>query len=525
MKQGIVFIVAAAIMVLTGLPGLRAQGQLSGSFETRSIYYLDDSETKAFAPEDNPGSNNYLKLDYGYGKFSAGVQYEAYLPVVQGLPTGLHNSGLVLKYASFRDSSLTVTAGDFYEQFGNGLILRTYEERSLGLNTAIEGVRVDYSFGSIARIKGFAGRPREFMEKAGSVVKGASLHFDLASLLQLKSSSLTAEANYVNRYVRYAGQAGIDPNVNAWSLRGNWIRGAVSLQGEYAYKTKDAAAYSGDIKKDGSAFLLELGYNANGFGSLLSVRRLEYMQFGTSRGIAGIGRDLNFLPALTRQYSYSLANLQPHNTMGNGETGGQLDIRYRFKRGTSLGGRYGTRISLNASAYYNLKGDVANGYDFFAIGSTRYYRDINVDVEKKISQAVNLHLVYSAQAYNPVVIGKENTQHFSNIAVADLTWKATDSESLRFEGQHLWSREYYKNWTAGLVEYTIASTWSFFAGDMYNYGDTGIHYYNTGCSYTASRTRFSLSYGRNREGVICVGGICLLMPAYTGFNLSVTSSF
>ncbi len=504
---------------------LSAQIRVSGSFETNSVYYFDDRKTKADAPENNFRSNNYFKLDSGHGRFKAGVVYEAYLPVLQGLPSGLHDSGLVFRYATFSDSSLTVTAGDFYEQFGNGLILRAYEERAIGLNTSIDGIRVAYSLGKIARIKGIAGRPREFMDKAESVVKGVSLNIDLAPLLRLRQSSVSMEASYVNRYVRYAGQAAVSPNVNAYSLKGSWMYGGVSLQGEYAYKTRDPGAYNSNLNKDGSAFLVELAYTAPGFGSLLSVRRLEYMQFGTSRGIAGIGRDLNYVPALTRQHSYTLANLQPHNTMGNSETGAQLDIWYRIKRGTVLGGRYGMKLNLNASAFYSLKGNAAEGYDFLGIGNTRYYQDINVDLEKKISPAVSLRLLYSDQVFNPVVTGKENRQYFSRIAVADVTWRTAESRSFRFEWQHLWSKDYQKNWTAALVEYHIAPAWGIFAGDMYNYGDTGIHYYSSGCSYSVSRTRLALNYARNREGVICVGGICLLMPAYTGFNLSVTSSF
>jgi len=506
-------------------PRLQAQHHLSGGFESNSVYYRDDRKTEAVVPENNLGSNNYFKLDYQYHKFSAGIQYEAYLPVLQGLPAALHGSDLVLKYASFQDSSLMVTAGDFYEQFGNGLIFRAYEERALGLNTAMEGIRASYSFGRAVRLKALAGRPREFMGRAESVVKGGSVQVDWTTLLRLNRSSFTTEANYLNRYVSYTGQAAIDPNVNAYSFGGNWMTGGFSLEGEYAYKTKDPGAYNGQANKDGSALLLQVGYTASGFGSLLSFRRLEYMQFGTSRGIAGIGRDLNYLPALTRQYSYSLANLQPHNAVGNSEIGGQLDLHYRLRRGSWLGGRYGAKVALNASTYYNLKGDVEGGYAFLDKGDTRYYQDINIDVEKKISPSLQLLLLYSNQVHNPIVIGKANTLYFSQIAVADLTWKVSAARSFRFELQHLWSNDYQKNWAAGLAEFAISPAWTCFIGDTYNYEDTDIHYYNGGCSYTVSRTRFALNYGRNREGVICAGGVCLYMPAYTGFNLSLISSF
>ena len=67
----------------------RPKGYLTGSFETNSIYYVDDAKTNAIVPDDRFGSNNYLKLDYYRGRFSAGVQAEAYLPVLQGYPTEL----------------------------------------------------------------------------------------------------------------------------------------------------------------------------------------------------------------------------------------------------------------------------------------------------------------------------------------------------------------------------------------------------------------------------------------------------
>jgi hypothetical protein len=504
---------------------LQAQNRLSGGFETNSIYYFDDERTDAVAPGNNLGSNNYFKFDYQYRKFRAGIQYEAYLPVLQGLPPALNGTGIAMKYASFEDDNLTVTAGDFYEQFGAGLIFRAYEERQLGLNTAVEGVHIAYSFRDIVRIKGFAGRPREFMDRAGSTVKGASMNIDLASLLKFENHTLTGEINYIGRYMTYTGQADVNPNVNACSFRGNWMYGGFSLQGEYAWKSKDPALYNDNLNKDGSALLVELGYDNAGFGSLLSFRRLEYMQFGATRGISGVGRNLNYLPALTQQYSYSLVNLNPYNTMGNNEIGGQLDLHYRIKRNTFPGGKYGARIALNVSTYYNLKGDTEHGYEFLNTGTTRYYQAINVEMEKKLNDAFKLLLLYSNQVYNPLVAGKADALYFSNAAVADLEWTLNDTKSFRFEAQHLWTKDDHKNWTAALIEFNVAPAWSFFVNDMYNYGDTNTHYYGGGGSYTVSRTRIALKYGRNREGVICAGGVCMVMPAYTGFNLLLTSSF
>lgn len=525
MKQAIILTCLTVAIICTGTISVSAQGNLSGSFETNSVYYLNDSRAGIIAPDDKTGSNNYFKSDYRYKKFSAGVQYEAYLPVLQGLPSTLRNSGLTFKYASFQDSNFSVTAGDFYDQLGNGLIFRAYEERAIGLNTAVEGVRLAYSFHNLVNVKGFAGRSREFMDRAASNVKGGSLSVDIASALRLERSTANAAIHIINRYVAYAGQEPIDPNVQAYSFTMDWTIDAFSFQGEYAYKSRDNSTYSNNRNKDGSALLLEIGYNTPGFGSSLTLRRLEYMQLGTTRGITGIGRDLNYLPALTKQHSYSLAMLNPHNTMGNEETGGQLDIQYNIKQGSLLGGKYGIPLSLNASTYYNLQGDVVNGYSFFTPGSTKYFRDINIEMEKRISASVLTHLFYANQQFNPMVIGKENSLYTSHTLAGDLRWQLKQAQSLRFELQHLWSKDYQKNWAAALVELSASPAFTCFIGDMYNYGDTNMHYYKLGGSYSFSRTRVGLTYGRSREGLICAGGVCLYMPAYTGLNLSLTSSF
>ena len=128
----------------------------------------------------------------------------------------------------------------------------------------------------------------------------------------------------------------------------------------------------------------------------------------------------------------------------------------------------------------------------------------------------------------------ENHPHEAHIFVGDVTHKFNRKTSLRFEVQYLLSgdeksewKEIYSegDWVAALVEVSLAPRWSFYVQDMYNIGKTKTHYYNGGFSYTYNRTRVQLSYGRNRAGQICSGGVCRYSPAYTGVNLVLTSSF
>jgi hypothetical protein len=81
----------------------------------------------------------------------------------------------------------------------------------------------------------------------------------------------------------------------------------------------------------------------------------------------------------------------------------------------------------------------------------------------------------------------------------------------------------------GMLEYSIAPQWFFSVSDQYNYGNEidakKIHYYNLGFGFNRSSSRVQISYGKQREGILCVGGVCRQVPAAYGFNITLTSSF
>jgi hypothetical protein len=61
--------------------------------------------------------------------------------------------------------------------------------------------------------------------------------------------------------------------------------------------------------------------------------------------------------------------------------------------------------------------------------------------------------------------------------------------------------------------------------NTYEYRHELLHYYQVGASFTYNSFRAQLSYGRNRAGYVCSGGVCRFQPAYTGVNLTMTLSF
>ena len=45
-----------------------------------------------------------------------------------------------------------------------------------------------------------------------------------------------------------------------------------------------------------------------------------------------------------------------------------------------------------------------------------------------------------------------------------------------------------------------------------------LHYMNVNVGFLKGSTRFEIGYGKKREGIFCVGGVCKLVPSSNGLN-------
>ncbi len=510
------------------------KGSLSASFETNTIYYIEDDKTGAQVPTDNIGSNNYLKVDYTYKGFTTGFQIESYQPALYGYPSELEGSKFINYYAGWAKDNFTVIAGSFYEQLGSGLLFRSWEDRTLGFNNAMMGAKFSYNFNNYINVKGMWGAPRLGMEYSETQMRAVDLSISIADILSWKRTSLFIEGSVLNKYEALPTDLvaeGEKENVNGYSARINYEHSGFSFKGEYVDLGNKFinmpllidGEYVEWHKKKGNAQLLELGYSKKGLGITMTGRRLEWMATTIDRNNASIANITNYVPAMSTQYTYMLTTLHPYNpqtglmTMGgtnSGEIGGQIDLFYNFKRGSFLGGKRGMKVHANYSSYYTIQEE-----DSYKAGRM-LFKDFSADIEKQWSKKLKTSLLYSYQEYNPDY-GLSNRTNLSNIVVADILYKFTNRFSTRVELQYLTSQENEKDWMAGLLEVNYSPNWSVFVSDMYNSGDTKVHYYNVGAAYTASNMRAGLSYGRVREGFVCSGGVCRRSPAYTGLNLSL----
>lgn len=548
---------AALALCLSG--GLMAQeggGQIHGNFSMDGQLYSDDEQIGAEKPPSDFGFNAWTNLNYRNGPFEAGMRFESYEPALLGYPAGqpYKGTGIGYRYATFRKDGLEVTAGNFYEQFGQGLAFRTYEERSLGVDNAMDGVRLKFSPSTGIYLKGIIGTQRLAFDKGTTqgvgIVRGIDGEVSLVEAFPLffpklaeKGNNFTLGGSFVSKFQTDQNPLlELPENVGTWAARGHYTNAKWDLYSEYAYKINDPNGSNHNIYKPGQALMASATYSTRGLGISAGAHTYDNMVYQSDRSAPTLfDLNINYLPTLAKQHSYNLpATLYPYATQGNGEVSYQGEIFYKFDRGSKLGGKYGTKITLNWSGVWSLDSTAIpndtvhfNGYTtkFFAMGDRQYFSDFNVEVRKKLSANWELALTYMNLVYDIETIQGEAGKPvvYANMFILEGLHRINDKISLRFEAQQLSTKQDQGSWATALAELTFSPHWFLAAMDQYNYGGAvdveQIHYPIGSFGYIRGGSRFSFSYGRQRAGIFCVGGVCRVVPAATGLTVSITSTF
>ena len=522
------FTLAVGLLTLTAVAFAQDEdrGNFSAGLETNTTYYLNDDKSGVMAPEGRMGSNNYLKMDYSWKGFSAGIQVEGYLPPLLGYFASGNNQynmfGRYDFYAGYSGNGWDIRLGSLYEQFGSGLLFRTYEDRTLGINNALQGIRVGYTFGDFLTIKAMYGLVKDIKDYTGVFVSGADLSLSISRAAKWDTFDWTVEGSVLDKYeaVGENPMPGVTPHTLGYSARMALGYAGFRLSGEYVSRQSDPGMYNTMDTTRSEAIQVDFGYTGYGFGALLSFRKLHNPFLQGSRSFDGMYTYINYVPALTQQHTYSLATLNPY-TPQQDEIGGQADLYYNFRRGTVMGGKKGMKIHANFSTYYGEAMNFMSG----EMQNELLFRDLTVDVERWFGSDFKMILFYSWQTYNHVPGSGELWK--SHAVVADMTYKFDRKNSLRLELQHLFTKDDYKingekgNWAAALLEYSFAPRWSVSIQDVWNYQGNKVHYVNGSVSYSYSKVRAQLNFGRFKGGYQCSGGVCRQTPAYTGVNLSL----
>jgi hypothetical protein len=535
-------------------------GTISGSIQMDAQSYTQDSVIGAPNVPEKILSNTFANILYTRGKFTAGIRFESYQGPLLGIDPRYASSGdgtgigMPYRFARYEDEHADITVGNFYEQFGSGMILRTYEERNLGFDNSIDGIRARFKPTEGLQLTGFVGRQRTFFDLSEGIMRGADVNVDLGTLAGgLLADGMQAQvgASMVSRFQADQNDfLKLPENVTAWSVRGNLLSGGFTLDLEYATKINDPGATNLNSFNPGNALYLATAYSGEGYGVNLAAKRIDNMDFRSDRTATGNFQTINFLPALTKQHTWRLITLYPYATQPTGEFALQGDIVFTIPKGSFLGDEE-TTFNINASLVHGLDTTHVDQYEYTSAflwsGDIRdlYYRDINIEVSRKWGKKFKTTVSYVNLDYNQDIVERRAAPGElkygivnANFVVLELWYTPTRGRSIRTEFQYM--KVSYEDgvkaksaqngdWVMALVEYAVSPSWYFTLFNEYNYGNEDealrTHYPNASVAYTKDALRIQGGYGRVRGGILCVGGICRPVPASNGFTLGMTYTF
>lgn len=544
--------------------------RISGDFGFNGMYYIPDSLIGAEKVDSKVRANAFLNLLYSNGGFSAGMRYEFYMfPLIDFEKINYKGQGVRYFFADYKNKFIQVTAGNFYDQFGNGLTLRAYEDRQLGIDNSLLGARIKVTPYKGVYLKGVWGVERlNFDSYIGrqDYVRGIDAELSFGEMFEkVQEAGFTANvgASFVSKFEKadeeinvslYPGTDSattgviavdkIPQNVATWAARMSFGYKGFRLDGEYARKMQDPNVTNDFIYKKGDALFLSATYSMKGLGVAASFIRADNMDFRTQRmQKTNSLLYINNIPAINRQYSYQLISDYSFASQPNSQIGVQLQVNYQIPKKTKLGGKYGTDLTFNFSRFHNtdqqpvalavdygtLSGTDGYTSSFFKFGPDLLYQDIGFEISHRFTKQWKWILAYNYITYNLEKLQGHEGMMRGHLVASDLQWKVTPKHSLRLELQHLYTRDDDGSSIYGMLEYAISPKWFISVGDEFNYGNHNpqqrLHYFNIAGAFVWNTTRIALNFGKTKEGILCIGGVCRAVPASYGVGLSVTTSF
>lgn len=527
--------------------GFSQWGYFSGSFQSNTNFFIRDSLIGAYnLPHyDNykVGTDVWLNLNYTNDKYEleTGVRLDFFYNSILRTPTTPYTSvGLGSFFIKKKVKDLTITGGYIYDQIGSGIIYRTYEERALGIDNALLGARVEYDIKSKVKLKAFAG----VQKWKFAILKPIILGFNADGNFSTKNGKVTFQPGIgvLNRSMDQASVAQIVTTIEGYDTLGRFVpkyntyaftayntltAGDFSWYVEGAYKSHEA------IKKDqindakdslinvpGNCFYTTLNYSHKGIGVTLQFKRTEnfYLHNSPNPTEALFDGTMNFLPPVSRQNSLRLPSRYFAPSLENRELAFGGEITY----------------SPSRKMTFTVQGSFIRDFILkkFNPSNTIFFAEGFFNAMFKPTKSIEVEFGFQYARYDKFIYRKDGARDINSFTpFTELTYKINKKHSLRWEFQYQHVIKDYGQWLYALMEYNFAPHFSFAVSDMWNFkpnpdiNPNANHYYSIFAGYTIGAHRFTVSYVKQVEGIVCTGGVCRLEPAFSGVKIGINSTF
>ncbi|MDB4347666.1 DUF6029 family protein [Bacteroidia bacterium] len=530
---------------------------LTGNFQSNTSFFDKDTligaNTTVYKKQKS-GNESWLFAKLNYGDWNFSMRYDLFNNSALLNPQASYtNQGLGFFQINKKVEGLDITAGYFYDQFASGTIFRAYEDRNIGIDYAVRGVRLKYNIANVVQLKAFTGQQKgNINNRFGTFperIQGFNAEFDFR-LGKKKGLSIQPGASLVNRTLDESTMSNAaseiqgyipalrfnDPKYNTFAINAYATANykGFTLYGEYSHKTKDMIRDLSGILNNvpGDVYLGILSYGKNrlgkkkqmSIGATVQYKKIDRFGFRINPYVSQLDGLLTYLPSITRANTFRLLARYTSvvQTLGEQAFNGDVIIGLSKK----------TKVNLNYSHVNSL------GYNGDSSGNPiKLFREAIFSIHHKFSRKFNGKIGFQTIQYN-----QERYEIKPGVAIVEtltpfmeITWKYNRKESIRFECQVLETKQDLGSFINAVLEWNIAPKYSFSVSNMVNHKPERykgsnipkqvINYPTVFASYTQHASVYTLAYIKQVQGVNCTGGICRVEPAFSGVRFTITSNF
>jgi hypothetical protein len=524
------------------------KGHLSGDVMINATVYDRDTNIGTSTTQylhEKSSAEGWFTLNYRIQGWSFMTRFDLYNNSPLLNPNEAYTKqGLAFYQIDKKIGKWEFTAGHFYDQFGSGILFRAYEDRLLGLDYAIQGLKVQYIPNDSFMVKAFTGQQKNRFDVWNQVMKGVNAEKiwgigDFSFLTgigflnrTLDQATMNKLADQINAMPDYSQRFIPKYNMYAGTIYNTLTYKNFSLYTEYAKKSREAVFVTDDVTNevklknlDGDVIYAGLNYSFYGFGLNLQYKKINSFIMRSSPYATLLDGIMDYLPALSKQISFRLPALYSVSAQSQGEQGYQGEITYSINKHNSF--------DFNASYIQRPNGTLLY---------REFFGDYNRTFSKRVKGEFGVQsLIYNFSVYEghpgdvvhtitPFMEMSIRLDNPDKISPNVSEGKVPLRPSLRFEVQYLSTKQDSGSYAYALVELNLAPKYSFAVSDMYNiipsHNRTDkINYYSFFFAYTEKQTRLTIGYAKQVAGVVCTGGVCRVEPAFSGLRLGLSTNF
>lgn len=455
---------------------------------------------------------NWTSLDYSKGIFSAGLRFEVFQPndpdpsISRGKE---YYSDIAYKYLSLDLTNIKygikLTAGNFYELFGRGMILKSYEDRNIRVDNNLSGFKVNAHYDDFY-----------LTALSGAAANSKNLREDILHAIDFSYTGIS----FLKPGFSYAVNIPQNQTLGKTSLTSFRIEPSIwnfDFYFEFGAKQNNVIKNASLTKTEkiiGKGFYGSSSFYI-GSVSITSEYKL-YDNFSLTSSDQTIS--YNTPPALRKDYTYILLNNHPSPLNANNEKGFQIEVNYTLDDNTNFQANYGLTTSLTENSYYQRINKIRvpsetqlKEFYFYA------NRSWNESFNSTFAFGYNEEASSKTKNITPII---ENKFYFDNIHTIKLVIEHQHTTNISTD------EKYFSN--VFLIEYLRSPLFNIvFLTEMQSKENDSGKLIRKFWSFIqlgykiSTHTDISLLIGSRQAGNICIGGVCRFEPEFKGVELKM----